>query len=256
MAIIGIAFGTGFILGPALGGFLYGIGNYGHSVAAITAGIMSSIALLLTIFVLKEPVKRTPISQKTNIWPAFSQRDILIICMAQIVYMVLFSAFESTFSVYTFEAFHLTTRNNSLIFLYIGILALFIQGGITRRAPKRLVPVTIFGFLLTAAGFLAIHFSGQLRFLLGALAILSIGVALVNSYLPSLLTTHSDARHRGAIIGVYEGVGSLSRVAGPIVGYVTFLSPLSGGFIYFTLIILVMVMVFAWGLMRPKLITS
>ncbi|NBV82711.1 MFS transporter [bacterium] len=243
MAIIGIAFGTGFILGPALGGILYGLGNHGHQIAAVTAGAMSFIALLLTIFVLKEPPRRTDNRHRARLWPVLSSRAILTICIAQMAYMILFSAFESTFSVYTFEAFQLTPRNNSLMFLFIGVLALIIQGTIARRAPKKLSTATIVGLLIVATGFLAIHFSGSIRYLLASLSILCLGVAIVNSYLPSLLTTQADIDNRGAVIGVFEGIGSLSRVIGPIVGYTTILSPLDGGFIYFTLILIVLVMV-------------
>lgn len=241
MAIIGIAFGTGFILGPALGGLLYGLGNQGHQIAAFTAGGMSFIALLLTIFVLKEPERRTARPKTLQLWPIISSKAILAICVAQLVYMILFSAFESTFSVYTFNVFHLTPRNNSLIFLYIGVLSLIIQGTIARRAPKNLTLVTFIGFLIVTAAFTAIHFSGTIVALLGGLSVLALGVALVNSYLPSLLTTRCNEDNRGTVIGVFEGLGSLSRVIGPIIAYTTILSPLDGGFIYFSLILIILI---------------
>jgi DHA1 family tetracycline resistance protein-like MFS transporter len=57
MAVIGIAFGTGFVLGPALGGFLFREGG-GHFVPALVAGSLSLIAAILTILFLKEPEKR------------------------------------------------------------------------------------------------------------------------------------------------------------------------------------------------------
>ncbi|NBV42552.1 MFS transporter, partial [bacterium] len=172
MAIIGIAFGTGFILGPALGGFLYGLGNQGHVIAAWTAGLMSFLALLLTIFLLKEPERRN-VSSTQSFLPkfreAFSNRSIQLICAAQAIYMILFSAFESTFSVYTFETFRFTEKTNSLIFLYIGLLALVVQGTITRRAPKNLRLVTILGFVIAAVGFMAIHLAYVPIYLLAAL---------------------------------------------------------------------------------------
>ncbi len=56
MAIIGIAFGCGFILGPIIGGFLFG-STYGHLIPSLVAGGLSLIALILTIFILKEPEK-------------------------------------------------------------------------------------------------------------------------------------------------------------------------------------------------------
>lgn len=245
MAVIGIAFGTGFILGPALGGVLYGMGNHGHHLAAFVAGGMSFIALLLTIFVLKEPDTREPFRRRPSIWPVLKSRAIVTICIAQITYMILFSAFESTFSVYTFETFQFTPKNNSILFLFIGLLGLVIQGSIARRAPKKLERVTILGFIFAMLGFLALHVSSTIPLLMGALSILCIGVALVNSYLPSLVTVFSDSENRGAIIGVYEGIGSLSRIIGPIVGFTTFLNPIDGGFMYFGLILGIMILFFS-----------
>ena len=54
---VGIAFGTGFILGPALGGLLYRTGS-GHLIPALVAGSFSLIAFILTLTQLEEPKKR------------------------------------------------------------------------------------------------------------------------------------------------------------------------------------------------------
>jgi len=244
MAVIGIAFGTGFILGPALGGLLYRSGGNGHHLAAMVAGAMSLIAMVLTIFILKEPAHRTYRRSRPSIWPVLKSPAILTICLAQVGYMILFSAFESTFSIYTFETFHFTTQNNSILFLYIGLLGLVIQGSIARRAPKRLERVLIAGIACVALGYLALHFSSTVALLMGSLSILCVGVSIVNSYLPSLVTTYSDEANRGAVIGVYEGIGSLSRILGPIIGFTTLLNPVDGGFIYFSIILAIIAMGF------------
>ena len=56
MAVIGIAFGVGFVLGPALGGLLYGVSNT-HSLAALVSGGLSLLALIFTVLFLEEPKK-------------------------------------------------------------------------------------------------------------------------------------------------------------------------------------------------------
>ena len=239
MAIIGMAFGTGFILGPALGGLLYGIGNHGHSVAAIVAGSLSFLAFFLTLFFLKEPEKyheKTKYSFRDTLG-MFGHKRIATICLVQVGFMVLFSSFESTFSLFTAQSFGFDERQNSFLFLYVGILALFIQGGLTRRAPKNLVRTTVIGIVASGLGFLGMHTAGSLSFLLVALAILSLGVGFVNSYLPSLLTVVSPAGNRGAVIGIYEGVGSLSRIIGPFLGYWAMTSPLDHGYGYFAIVL-------------------
>jgi DHA1 family tetracycline resistance protein-like MFS transporter len=255
MAVIGMAFGTGFILGPALGGLLYGIGNHGHSIAALVAGSLSLLAFFLTLFLLKEPEKRhddvRPSFRDTI--KLFRNRGIAIICIIQIGFMILFSSFESTFSLFTAQGFGFNERQNSFLFLYVGILALFIQGGLTRRAPKSLVRTTMLGLIAAGIGFLAMHGAGSLPFLLIALAVLSLGVGLVNSYLPSLLTVVSPDGNRGAVIGIYEGIGSLSRIAGPFFGYWALTSPLDHGYGYFAVILILLSSLLLFGFRRQKI---
>jgi MFS transporter, DHA1 family, tetracycline resistance protein len=252
MAVIGMAFGTGFILGPALGGLLYGIGNHGHTVAAIVAGSLSLLAFFLTLFLLEEPEKRhekTHYSFKDTL-KLFKHRGIATICLIQVGFMILFSSFESTFSLFTAQGFGFNERQNSFLFLYVGILALFIQGGLTRRAPKNLIRTTGIGLLAAGLGFLAMHVSGTLSLLLIALAILSLGVGFVNSYLPSLLTVVSPEGNRGAVIGIYEGIGSLSRIIGPFFGYWAVTSPLNHGYGYFAVILGFLAILLFFGFRR------
>ena len=57
MAVIGMAFGTGFILGPALGGLLYSE-PVNHFFPALVAASLSLFAAILTFFLLEEPKHR------------------------------------------------------------------------------------------------------------------------------------------------------------------------------------------------------
>lgn len=252
MAVIGMAFGTGFILGPALGGFLYGIGGHGHSVAAVVAGGLSLLAFFLTLFFLKEPERHHQEVRPSFLKSIglFRHKALVTICLIQIGFMVLFSSFESTFSLFTAQTFGFLERQNSFLFLYVGLLALFIQGGLTRRAPKNLVVTTLIGLCAAGVGFLGLHAAHAVPVLLGALAVLALGVGLVNSYLPSLLTVMSPAENRGAVIGIYEGIGSLSRIIGPFFGYWALTSPLDHGYGYFAAILLLLVLVLLIGLPR------
>ncbi len=247
MAVIGLAFGTGFILGPALGGFLYGSGNAGFQLAAIVAGSLSLIAVILTICLLKEPPRSTPRRPFTFTQFKEIKHPVVISILAiQLVYMVTFSAFETTFSVYTHHKFSFSPRDNSLIFLYLGLLGLVIQGAISRRKSARpIVPLSL-GLTGVAIGFLGIHFSTSLPALLIGLISLAFGVALTNAFLPAVLSIVTAEENRGATMGVYEGVGSISRVIGPLLGYAPYITPLSGGYRFFFGGLIGAIVVFGW----------
>ena len=249
MAVIGMAFGTGFILGPALGGVLYDWGGHGHLVPGLVAAALSLVATVMTGLFLPEPLVRQP----HTTWSFKAVRQSLchplvgVMLGCQIVYMVMFSAFESTFSVFTFQVLGYSERQNSALFLYIGLFSLLIQGGIIRRAPKKMGLMTGVGLLITGVAFALLWQSDTTPLLLGGLGVLALGVGLVNSYLPAWVSTHAPADSRGAMMGVFEGIGSGARVLGPFIGFLSFLSPLEGGFIYFAFGCVLMVLVLWLG---------
>jgi DHA1 family tetracycline resistance protein-like MFS transporter len=247
MAVIGIAFGTGFILGPALGGFLFREGS-SHFVPALVAGSLSLIAAVLTIFLLKEPEKRAESKSAAShlvsgvsavvAWP------ILSVCFIYLVYMTVFSGFESTFSLFTHRLFDLTVRENSWMFVYVGVLAFIIQGGIMRVTVRRLALFTGIGLFLASFAFRGMSGAHSVTELMVYLAVFSLGIGFMNSFLPSLLSVNVDAKNQGAVMGFYEGIGSLSRVIGPLIAFNTVIElPRSGYFGYAAVLMVLVVFI-------------
>ena len=217
MAIIGISFGLGFILGPAIGGLLYG-GPQGHLPAALCAGALSFLAFILTLILLEEP-KKHKIQNKKSILKdiqIIKKESVIAVLISYLIYMLMFSGFEATFSLFTEKLFFFTERDNSLLFVFVGLLALIIQGGIARRSINNLIPIICLGFISTMLGFLLISLSTTLLLLLVGLSILSLGIGLINSYLPAQLSKIVDEEKSGRIMGIYESIGSLSRIIGPL----------------------------------------
>jgi DHA1 family tetracycline resistance protein-like MFS transporter len=227
MAVIGIAFGTGFILGPALGGYLYGLGQ-GHTPAAITAGSLSFLALLFTVFLLKEPEKLTPSSGRSwqGFLDVFHSPVLRFLFGIQLVYMIVFAGFETTFSVFTHHVLNFTPQQNSLLFMYAGIMGLFVQGFIARRSVKNLAMMIVFGFLTAAISFFVLAQTHSVAWLLSTLFIFSIGIGIINSYLPSFVSVVVNHSHEGKAMGVYESIGSVGRVLGPMIAYLPLVASL------------------------------
>ncbi len=225
MAIIGIAFGVGFIIGPAIGGFLYSA-TYHQAIPALVAASLSGLALLMTWLFLEEPTHRlaveAPQKKLLNGLAHIKEYWIMFILGLQLVYMVAFSGFETTFSVFTHIVFFFTEKQNSFLFVYAGIMTLIVQGFITRRKvqnPKRML---IIGIACTATAFALLANSQHLQVMYMGLAVLSIGMGLVGTYLPALLSVRIPPDQQGQVMGVYEGIGSLSRVLGPIIAFSLF----------------------------------
>ncbi len=222
MAIIGIAFGTGFIFGPALGGLLYGT-TYGHVPAAIVAGSLSFIALILTIFLLEEPEKHHKMTSPSEHLKVglkiLTSLPIQVIAGCYFLYMLVFSGFETTFALYNHLLLGLTEKQNSWMYVFAGILGLLIQGGISRKKVAYPKNASILGFILAGIGFMILSRATTTSLVLVGLTVFSFGICFVNTFLPALLTFHTDDEHRGIVMGVYEGIGSLSRAIGPLLAF-------------------------------------
>lgn len=230
MAIIGISFGVGFLLGPALGGFLYG-SQYGFMLPALVAGSLSLLALILTIFLFEDVRKPTNTAGGFGLSPEkfkllLKSPTLLFLCAIQLLYMTIFSGFETTFSVFTFKTFNYSEIQNSWLFVYLGVLALFIQGGIVRKVSRFIRQVTVGGFMLAGLGFLALSVTTESG-LLPVLAVFSIGIGFLNAYLPSLASNNAPEADQGKLMGVYESMGSLGRIIGPNIAYMTFIPSIS-----------------------------
>ncbi len=133
------------------------------------------------------------------------------------------------------------------IFGVIGVLSLFIQGGLMRTLPKRVgeVPLVIIGTVIMAIGLLSVSLMSHLaphqvwgQFL--ASAILTLGNGLSTPVLTSLVTQLSPEAERGEVLGVFQSTQSLGRIIGPNLGGAVFSTISSGApFICGALIMLV-----------------
>ena len=47
----------------------------------------------------------------------------------------------------------------------------------------------------------------------------SFGISFVNTFMPSLIASYGSDSQRGMIMGMYESIGSISRVIGPLIAY-------------------------------------
>ncbi|MGO8678543.1 MAG: MFS transporter [Limisphaerales bacterium] len=251
MGLVGMAFGLGFIFGPAIGGLsLRYLGNTGPGWMA--AG-MCAANLLLAFFILTESLKPTSahVTQRPHLdqWAhTLRQPRIGLLVIVFFLATFCFSCFESTLPLLVSDNFHLDVQRDetsastvAYLFVYCGLIGAFVQGGAIGRLVKmlgepRLIALSL---VLTAASLAWLPFiSGTARLswgvlvrsqglpwlgMLGALALLSVGTSLTRPPLFGLLSNLTPAHEQGATIGVAQGAGSLARILGPL-----FATPLLG----------------------------
>lgn len=252
MGLIGMAFGFGFIFGPAIGGLsLKHLGNTGPGWVA--AGLCA-LNFLLAFFILVE--SRQPGSAQVTPRPHLDQwlhtlrtPRIGLLVIVFFLATFCFSCFESTLPLVVSDNFHLNIQRDetsastvAYLFVFCGLIGAFVQGGAIGRLVKqfgepKLIAVSL---VLTAISMACLPFiTGQADLswgvllrpegrnwweMLGALALLSVGTSLTRPPLFGLLSNLTAAHEQGANIGVAQGAGSFARILGPI--FATSLLPL------------------------------
>ncbi|MFA7301269.1 MAG: MFS transporter [Candidatus Shapirobacteria bacterium] len=219
MALIGISFGLGFIIGPALGGIFYSIGGSQVLPALVGAGLCA-FSLILTQIFLDESHREGKINNSRkfsikNFLEIFRHPVIQQILIVQFIVMVTMSGFQTTLSFFTDSVFHFSPQNNSYLFVYLGLISLIVQGHLSSHKSKNINQYARSGVIISALGTALIAISPNIYFLAVAIIVISIGSSLFSVFLPTLLSITESKDPEGEIMGAFEGISSLGRVVGP-----------------------------------------
>lgn len=229
--LIGAAFGIGFVFGPALGGWLSQISL---QAPAFVAGILSLFTAMFGLFFLPEslpPERRLKgaITLK-ELNPLCQIRDSLQrpvlrwFLLANFAQNFAFSGLQTNFALFTFVRFGLGPQQNGGIFAYIGIMAVLMQGLITRRLIQRFDEqwLTIVGLGGMALGYAAVAWAPTLWTLYLAITLLAVGSGIAIPTLTGTISKQVSLRQQGSILGATQAISSLALIVGPVWAGLTF----------------------------------
>lgn len=167
LGLIGAAFGLGFIIGPIIAFVsLAASGNNYHVPAFVAAGF-SMLSILLTWFWFSETLPEEKRGQEDDksgfsfgaMLKALVHPTVGFLLALIFFQQVVFGGFEQLFSLFTLNRLGLAARGNSIIFVYLGIIVVAVQGYFIgkwsrRFGDRRMVYVGLallgLGMLLTA----------------------------------------------------------------------------------------------------------
>ncbi len=242
MALIGMAFGLGFTLGPVFAAFAVpgDSGDPGPGPGFVAAGL-SLVALLMAVFMLPEsrvPGRSQPAVRawwKLERWRiAFENRAIALLLAAFFVALFSFSNFETTLSMllkgskdFPEALFDFSFHQICYIFALIGFLSALVQGGIVRpltrlfSEPKLAVAgalLEVVGFGVLAYGIMYVDRAELKTWLYTALVIIVFGYGCIQPNLYGLLSRWTDPERQGTTLGVGQSVNAMARILGSAVG--------------------------------------
>jgi MFS family permease len=225
MGLIGMAFGLGFIFGPALGAFSIEIFHSKQAPGWVAASFCAA-NFILGWFILGE--SRKPDSAhvvarpKINQWShTLAQPRLGLLISIFFLATFCFTCFESTFPLLAKHQFAPGEKSLNhrigYLFTYAGVIAALVQGVIGKLVKKFGEPKLIFSSLLIfAIGLTALPFQTHLTGILIVIALLAIGSGLNRPPVFGMISLSSSSHEQGANLGVAQSFGSLARILGPI----------------------------------------
>jgi DHA1 family tetracycline resistance protein-like MFS transporter len=240
MGLIGAAFGTGFIIGPALGGTLSNwpylttmfeaVGLSRYAVPATAALLLSVLNLIGVILWLPESLtperraalkeKKRPILPIHTLRKALQQPRVGPILQTRFFYRLAFTIFTANFALFTRDRFGLTDQSTSYILTYVGVLVVLVQGvfvgWLTDRFPENRIIVG--GVAVLTAALFGWAVVPNVPLMLGVLALLPLSGGTLNTVTNSALTKAVAADDVGGTLGLSTSLDSLTRILAPAIG--------------------------------------
>ncbi|MNJ92798.1 Tetracycline resistance protein, class B [compost metagenome] len=232
MALIGAAFGLGFVVGPALGGLL---AVWGRHISAEThfdttfsslwvAGICFANFIFAIKFLKESLTEKSPSAEKkkrfATLFHYLRVKTVGPLMSVFLLASLAMSGMEATLILFMGEKFNWDVKQVSFGFAYIGVIIVFTQGFLVRR----LIPkwgerkVLRLGLLLFAVGLTGIAVAGNLTLMAITMTLLSLGNGLANPSILGSISLLTKPTEQGATMGTTQSMASLGRILGPAIG--------------------------------------
>jgi DHA1 family tetracycline resistance protein-like MFS transporter len=224
---VGAAHGAGFIIGPAIGGTL---SVYGFSAPGLAAVFLTVLNLLFVLFFLPEslPQKDSILQMVTNsndgflrkLLDAFSKPLIGTVLVVFFIVFLSWSAIPVIMPLLGVIFFGFGSVEMSYFFIYMGTIQIVWQGVLIGRLTEKIgeEKLIAFGPLLLMLGMFLMPLIPNIVIFVFSLTMISIASGMMRTVVPSFISKVTPANEQGGMLGVTNGVASIARVPGPLIG--------------------------------------
>jgi DHA1 family tetracycline resistance protein-like MFS transporter len=220
---IGSAWGIGFVIGPAVGGFL---GDFGLRVPFWCAAGLTLLNSLYGYFILPEslpPENRSRFSwAKANPIGSLrllqSNRELLGLALVLLIYQLAHQVFQNVFVLYATHRYEWSSKTVGASLMTVGILSVFMQAFVVRRTAAKLGEWRMVLIALTAGGAgYAIYGLAPTGLLFWAgIPVFSL-VGYFSPGIQGLMTRRVGADRQGQLQGANSSLVGIAGMFGPLI---------------------------------------
>ena len=229
--VIGIAFGLGFLIGPAVSGFL---SKFDYRDPIFAAAAMSFCSIMATTFLLPSATRRASAAAETGPggrrlslvqWGEyvryFRQPGLSILLWQFLAFTFSFAMFVSGFPLFAerrliWHGMAFGPEQTGYAWAWAGFLGIFLQGPGLGRMVKRFGERALSraGFAAYVVGYAILALCYTVPMLGVAVTVLALG-GLVRPTLTSSITHVTSRDEQGVVLGLTQSLTSVSQIVGP-----------------------------------------
>jgi MFS transporter, DHA1 family, tetracycline resistance protein len=221
--MVGAAFGLGFIIGPAIGGYL---GQFGERIPFFAAAGLAFLNFLYGYFILPESLSkenRRPFDIKranpfTSIKNLTRYPVILGMVGALVCVYIAAHANQSTWGYITMEKFKWDSKMVGISLGWVGLTVGLVQGVLSRYIIPKLGQTNsvYIGLIVYVIGFTMFGFATQSWMMFAFMTLFAFG-GICGPSLQSIISSQVPPNEQGELQGTLTSLVSLTSIVGPLV---------------------------------------
>src|SRR5213594_709509 len=219
MGVVGAAFGVGFSLGPAIGGFA---AHFGTAAPGLVAVALSLANFVSAYFILPESLKpelrvKRRLFDLAHIGEAIDRPRLRPLMIVWALVPLAFAGYTVALPLHAAKVLGWKERELAILFTIIGVTAASVQGyffgKIVRRVGERaLVIVGTFGMALSIA---VVPLLPTSALLYAWTFVLALSNSVFAPAATGLVSVYAGRNEQGTVLGAAQAIAALGRTAGP-----------------------------------------
>lgn len=209
------AFGTGFVIGPAIAGQMLRVSP--TAPFWLAAGTQALMLVLTALFLPKTGAKAAAKADIGKILGELKRPAMLNLMGRQFLYIFAFVYFFTVFSLYLEVRLHFAPQDSSLLLALAGgigaLIQVFAVDRLNRRFGEKVLSQA--GFAVGFIAYVAMTWVNSLAYFIGIEIVWAASGSVLRPTLNKLVAGEASEEHRGAILGFADSLNNGAEIFAP-----------------------------------------